>query len=377
MKKVKFAVFATVSSLLFLTSIVEAGENREVTCNVRITGSQEWMPRVELSVNDKAADMIYGTGTEGITAIDALVEACYYAVYSKDPTLEDLENKKNIIKLLLGNTTIESGWMDGIMGDATEDDYSWMFADGKTSPIVAITDYVVTEKSDLWFYYTDWMLGYRGYFDNTEYKSNRGEDVEVTLIGIPILSEMYGTYMEQPLAGIITATGNGKTYTFICNAEGKVRLENLPEGKYILSATWTDDEYGYVLVAPTATVQIGEEVTTVTEPSNVNEVTTVTEPTTYKANVKRAVIKKIRRVKGKRAKITLKKLSNVTGYQIKYSTSKTFKNSKIVRTKNISYTIKKLKKNSKYYVKARAYKIINKTRYYGKWSKVKKIKIAK
>ena len=34
-------------------------------------------------------------------------------------------------------------------------------------------------------------------------------------------------------------------------------------------------------------------------------------------------------------------------------------------------------KNKKYYVKARAVKGVGKTKYYGKWSKVKKIRIKK
>lgn len=85
-------------------------------------------------------------------------------------------------------------------------------------------------------------------------------------------------------------------------------------------------------------------------------------------------IKKVTR-KGKNAKITLKKISNAQSYQIKYSTSKNFKSkqTKTVKTKKTSYTIKKLKKNTKYYVKSRAYSKYSENTIYGSWSKTKTI----
>ena len=47
------------------------------------------------------------------------------------------------------------------------------------------------------------------------------------------------------------------------------------------------------------------------------------------------------------------------------------------RHKRNVFKFKKLKKNKKYYVKARAVKVVGKTKYYGEWSKVKKIRIKK
>ncbi|MBE6741166.1 MAG: fibronectin type III domain-containing protein [Ruminococcaceae bacterium] len=67
------------------------------------------------------------------------------------------------------------------------------------------------------------------------------------------------------------------------------------------------------------------------------------------------------------------KVSSVDGYQIQYSTSKSFKNAKKKSTKNASLTVKNLKTNKKYYVRIRAYKKINGKTQYSKWSDSKSV----
>ena len=69
------------------------------------------------------------------------------------------------------------------------------------------------------------------------------------------------------------------------------------------------------------------------------------------------------------------KKSSVDGYEIQYSTSKSFKSAKTVKVSKSksSYTIKKLKAGKKYYVKIRGYKnytdeLGQKVKAYGKWS---------
>ena len=67
---------------------------------------------------------------------------------------------------------------------------------------------------------------------------------------------------------------------------------------------------------------------------------------------------------------------NTSGYQIEYSTSKTFKSkySKKVTVsgkENSSVTIKKLKKSKKYYLRIRTYKKVNGDKIYSTWSKSK------
>lgn len=80
-----------------------------------------------------------------------------------------------------------------------------------------------------------------------------------------------------------------------------------------------------------------------------------------------------------KVKLTWKQLSSAykAGYKLQYSTDKTFKDSK--KTRTITYkktsknyrTLRKLKKNTTYYIRIRGYNKYGN----GKWSKIKKIKI--
>ena len=73
-----------------------------------------------------------------------------------------------------------------------------------------------------------------------------------------------------------------------------------------------------------------------------------------------------------------KKVADGTGYNVQYSKSKSF--SSVIASKHISgisktsYTGKNFTKGKTYYVRVRAYKTVNGTKYYGSWSKVKSIK---
>ena len=73
------------------------------------------------------------------------------------------------------------------------------------------------------------------------------------------------------------------------------------------------------------------------------------------------------------------KVSDISGYEISYSTSKKFskKTTKVVKAKKSSKktTIKKLTKNKKYYVRIRTYKTVNGKKIYSDWSTVKNVKV--
>ena len=74
-----------------------------------------------------------------------------------------------------------------------------------------------------------------------------------------------------------------------------------------------------------------------------------------------------------------KKKSNITGYQIQYSTNSKFKKGnksiKIKSAKTVSKKITKLKVAKKYYVRVRTYKLAKKNNLYSSWSKKKCVTI--
>ena len=90
--------------------------------------------------------------------------------------------------------------------------------------------------------------------------------------------------------------------------------------------------------------------------------------------LKREVLSSVNTNGSKKLKVTWKKNDKATGYQVRYSTSKSFdsyKTSKITSKNTLTKTLKDLKKNKTYYVKVRAYKTVNGTNYYSAWSTTK------
>ncbi len=129
---------------------------------------------------------------------------------------------------------------------------------------------------------------------------------------------------------------------------------------------------------PTTETPITEASTTNKNIQNAS--TEIATETTVRPTVKitpaKVKVKKVaRKAKGTKAKISLKKVKGATGYVVKISTSKKFKK-KTTITKNVkltTFTLKKLKKNKKYYIKVRAVRKTGKTKVYGLWSKPKRI----
>ncbi len=80
----------------------------------------------------------------------------------------------------------------------------------------------------------------------------------------------------------------------------------------------------------------------------------------------------------KSLKITVsKKTTQVTGYQIQYSTSKSFKSAKtktLSKNTTTSATLTGLKAKTTYYVRVRTYKTVGKSAYYSAWSTAKSAK---
>ncbi len=149
-----------------------------------------------------------------------------------------------------------------------------------------------------------------------------------------------------------------------------------------------------VTVAPSTKDETESEASTqapttkpvITEPVTIKPTTVV--PTTKSATTtaaekvkvgKTAIKKAVKHKKAKKAKISLKKVKKVSGYQVQISTSAKFVK-KLTITKNIkktSCTIKALKAKKVYYVRARAYIVKGKKKYYGTWTVKKKVKFIK
>ena len=118
--------------------------------------------------------------------------------------------------------------------------------------------------------------------------------------------------------------------------------------------------------------------------------TVTTAAPVIRISVKKAAIQKIKALKKAFTINILKNKDWVTGYQISYSYKKNFKGQKVKTLKKFkykkikvkrkkytitSYKVKGLKKKKTVYVRVRAYKQVGKTKAYGKWSSVKKVKI--
>ena len=118
--------------------------------------------------------------------------------------------------------------------------------------------------------------------------------------------------------------------------------------------------------------------------------TATTAAPVIRISVKKAAIQKIKVLKKAFTINILKNKDQVTGYQISYSYKKNFKGQKVKDLKKFkykkikvkrkkytitSYKVKGLKRKKTVYVRVRAYKQVGKTKVYGKWSSVKKIKI--
>lgn len=118
--------------------------------------------------------------------------------------------------------------------------------------------------------------------------------------------------------------------------------------------------------------------------------TAITAAPVIRISVKKAAIQKIKALKKAFTINILKNKDQVTGYQISYSYKKNFKGQKVKTLKKFkykkikvkrkkytitSYKVKGLKKKKTVYVRVRAYKQVGKTKAYGKWSSVKKVKI--
>lgn len=156
--------------------------------------------------------------------------------------------------------------------------------------------------------------------------------------------------------------------------------------QYPTISTTGKTQYTCTVCGETKTEIIPMLVTTeqITGEEDKQEKEATTEQKVSLKNPGKTSLSKVKSPKKKQIKVTWKKKSGVTGYQIQVSTSSKFKKSKtktykITKQKTTSKTIKSLKSKKKYYVRIRTYKtarVNGKTiTKYSSWSAKKAVKI--
>ena len=199
--------------------------------------------------------------------------------------------------------------------------------------------------------------------------------------------------------GIGRYAGHEMSFTFVIEKKVPMTTEDkttaTTESKPTTSSTTTESK-----PTTSSTTTETKPATTETRPSTEDsstagttaakkETATTTAPV-IRISVKKAAIQKIKALKKAFTINILKNKDQVTGYQISYSYKKNFKGQKVKDLKKFkykkikvkrkkytitSYKVKGLKRKKTVYVRVRAYKQVGKTKVYGKWSSVKKIKI--
>ena len=129
---------------------------------------------------------------------------------------------------------------------------------------------------------------------------------------------------------------------------------------------------------PDSTTASKPNTTTAAKPAT-KPATTAKKPNTTATKVKLArQTTKVKANGKKKIKVSWKKDKKASGYEITYSTKKSFKGKKTIvvkSNKTTSKVVKKLTSKKKYFVKVRSYKQVGKTKTYGAYSKVKTVKV--
>ena len=202
-------------------------------------------------------------------------------------------------------------------------------------------------------------------------------DQEVTVDYYPAHStyHKYGAYVRDDESYVKPTCTKEGHYNMVeicedCGEKNIIAVVPVPAtGKHTAAAAKKEN-----VVA--ATTKKGGSYDLVVRCADCGEIISSTHKTTAKIVVKASKVTKATNVKGKKAKITVKKAASVTGYQIQYGTKKNFKCAKSVKTKATTKTVSKLAKK-KYYVRVRTYKVVSGKTYYSSWSGAKTVTIKK
>ena len=169
-----------------------------------------------------------------------------------------------------------------------------------------------------------------------------------------------------------TQSTKAQTFSLGAAAKGGAKLSYKSNNKNV-----TVNSSGKVTIAANYT---GESAITITAAATKNY-KVAQKTVTLTVNPSGTSITKCTNIKTKKADIQWKKNGSATGYEVQYSTNKTFKSG--VKTKSITnastikYTAAGLTSQKTYYVRVRAYKTVGKKKLYSSWSGIKTVKITK
>lgn len=190
-------------------------------------------------------------------------------------------------------------------------------------------------------------------------------------------------------------TKNQGSYVYQCKVCGHKKTDYLPAatlltlgaasytytGKTIKPKVTVKDSKGraissaYYSVSYTNHKNIGTGIVTVT----LKGAYSGTLKKTFTIQPAKTIVSKVTNVKGKKAKVSWKKVTKAQGYEICYAKNSKFTSGRKTVTAGAKTTTKTIVKLSKktYYVRVRAYTKVSGKKIYGSWSTTKKVKIKK
>lgn len=198
---------------------------------------------------------------------------------------------------------------------------------------------------------------------------------------VSVSNDGIALYKEPETTVPVTTTEEVDTIPETTTTEPETTTETLVETITLEEPTSTETSET-TTVEQVETTTLVEITTTIIVDSTVELTTEATEKVTAPAKAK---IKKVngKKESSKKVKISLKKIKGADGYQVAiYKSKKNAKKNKkamvkkIVKKRNVTIKSKKLKNKKNLFVKVRAYVLeANNKKLYGKWSKMKKVKI--
>ncbi len=162
----------------------------------------------------------------------------------------------------------------------------------------------------------------------------------------------------------VTGAAGYYIYTYNSKSEKYTKVAAVTETTHTFRKLKPGKKYTYYIKAYKVS---GEETLLSEDYTKISAVTALSAPKNLKATAGK-----------KKVTLSWKKVTSAAGYEIVYSASKSFKNSKkatLSKGSTVKKTVKKLKSGKKYYFKVRAFKTVDGKKAYGAWSTVKSVKV--